>query len=101
PTHPPHPHSFPTRRSSDLALHFFHEIARQLIRANHFEKRQIGINAGGNNLAVKFIACLGSYSGCPAILQNDFGYSALGLYLHARSEEHTSELQSPYDLVCR
>src|SRR5207248_9087939 len=23
------------------------------------------------------------------------------LNLHARSEEHTSELQSPYDLVCR
>src|SRR5690348_18021169 len=27
--------------------------------------------------------------------------AAAGLYLHSRSEEHTSELQSPVHLVCR
>src|SRR5207248_8608859 len=24
-----------------------------------------------------------------------------GMFMHYRSEEHTSELQSPYDIVCR
>src|SRR5437867_7389681 len=31
--------------------------------------------------------------------RDGLGVSNIGL--HARSEEHTSELQSPYDLVCR
>src|SRR5207248_7975848 len=41
------------------------------------------------------------------VLTLDPAAAALGLFLvrripeHDRSEEHTSELQSPYDLVCR
>src|SRR5256885_10285280 len=34
-------------------------------------------------------------------LQLCLGLHALGRGLHARSEEHTSELQSPCNLVCR
>src|SRR5438094_3989956 len=30
-----------------------------------------------------------------------FGLASAAAWLRARSEEHTSELQSPYDLVCR
>src|SRR2546426_5413345 len=39
-----------------------------------------------------------------AALANDrviFLFERLGEYVHARSEEHTSELQSPCNLVCR
>src|SRR5207248_4389084 len=35
------------------------------------------------------------------ILDAGTGIRALGRELVERSEEHTSELQSPYDLVCR
>src|SRR5207248_5715070 len=31
----------------------------------------------------------------------DGSYAKLGQIVNTRSEEHTSELQSPYDLVCR
>src|SRR5207248_4427479 len=37
------------------------------------------------------------FGGYPTYL----GHKAAGLYRRIRSEEHTSELQSPYDLVCR
>src|SRR5437867_6341865 len=75
-------HSFPTRRSSDLiapyavlsnaVLNIRHEYAGWLPRAI--------VNAGLNHL--------------PAVLNVEPGELD-------RSEEHTSELQSPYDLVCR
>src|SRR5438094_7446874 len=57
--HPLDLHSFPTRRSSDLATVDF---------ATRVKRGDAG------------------YRGKPAVV---------------RSEEHTSELQSPYDLVCR
>src|SRR5437867_10146472 len=57
-------HSFPTRRSSDLALHPDLDGDR---RAQRRHLRALGLRERAS----------------------------------ARSEEHTSELQSPYDLVCR
>src|SRR5207248_5321224 len=70
-------HSFPTRRSSDLARHHQRQRARRgdcpvIALAAGFQQRYRG---------------LGSFRKPAA--------SAI------RSEEHTSELQSPYDLVCR
>src|SRR5207248_10940167 len=43
--------------------------------------------------------------GCAAHRKHEIGLAAMALAaagaLKGRSEEHTSELQSPYDLVCR
>src|SRR5699024_12200510 len=70
--------SFPTRRSSDLIIQLIDPIAeycrsRAYIRTNH----------GGA------IWTRGIYLDC------------CRLYICGRSEEHTSELQSRFDLVCR
>ena len=58
---------FSRRTTEFVTLHLFHEIARQLIRSHHFEKRKMGIDAGGNHLPVEFIARFGSHAGGPAI----------------------------------
>src|SRR5207248_10500460 len=94
-------HSFPTRRSSDLP------------------DRSSGGSSGGSAAALaagEADAALGSDSGgsiripaaCCGIVgfKPSFGAVSLdGCFPLApsfdRSEEHTSELQSPYDLVCR
>src|SRR5207248_9684306 len=39
--------------------------------------------------------------GTPLVTPATGNLDAYHLYLKGRSEEHTSELQSPYDLVCR
>src|SRR5207248_4655911 len=66
-------HSFPTRRSSDLLLH---AVTRHLLHAD--------AQAGGVARV-----CI---EGQQVVVDDD---------VVGRSEEHTSELQSPYDLVCR
>src|SRR5437867_5099022 len=65
--------SFPTRRSSDLVIagRFFNESE---------DLHSAAVCVIGDKLATEF-----------------FG----GVNPKNRSEEHTSELQSPYDLVCR
>src|SRR5437867_3037722 len=70
-------HSFPTRRSSDLP-------SRAQRRNASLWISQAG---GGANLVL--------------ITDDDIGMRYRGRYRRRRSEEHTSELQSPYDLVCR
>src|SRR5437867_9582737 len=69
---PPDLHSFPTRRSSDLR-----ESALQTARSYTFDDDAIICN----------------------VSLKETGHNELQMM--ARSEEHTSELQSPYDLVCR
>src|SRR5207249_10428785 len=91
--HPPHLHSFPTRRSSDL-------------RTGRAAPHSFGFRAGGQYSA----------EDCRRALLNDARSSALPSLLPYstallpycltpllpyRSEEHTSELQSRFDLVCR
>src|SRR5437868_8603753 len=72
-----HLHSFPTRRSSDLAV--FDVDGRSSRGAGHdFDE----IIAGAN-------------------LWNVWNSKELQLFRIPRSEEHTSELQSRFDLVCR
>src|SRR5699024_12110723 len=73
---PPHPHPFPTRRSSDLPIDkafdaFFHGHLRPIPHRSG-QRRDIG-------LGIRHITRL----------------------QRQRSEEHTSELQSRFDLVCR
>src|SRR5207248_9140316 len=83
-----HLHSFPTRRSSDLAV-----ITLLGMFLNAPVLAQIGANVGGivtdNSGAV--------LPGVTITITN----TATGRTQALRSEEHTSELQSPYDLVCR
>src|SRR5690242_21164780 len=72
-------HSFPTRRSSDLAYDYPLIIEKQL-----------SINTDNNNN--------------PSIHKINYSLKANEKYLQhllLRSEEHTSELQSHVNLVCR
>src|SRR5207248_11378813 len=80
---PPYLHSFPTRRSSDLLVFEDSEHgARGAIAAGMSVVIVPDLKTPGEDACAASVAVLAS--------------------LHdARSEEHTSELQSPYDLVCR
>src|SRR5207248_3551823 len=87
-----HLHSFPTRRSSDL----FSNPGRRVTAAYVYklpEMRRAGPVARGWQLSGTVML----QDGMP---ENPF-YFTLDFANSGRSEEHTSELQSPYDLVCR
>src|SRR5207253_3942922 len=96
--HPPHLHSFPTRRSSDLkndAHAAAAENAKQLITGNRFDI--VGLNSRRRQTAIDRTA----------IEPPDFRavqrrrLRAVTQVRLRRSEEHTSELQSRGHLVCR
>src|SRR5207248_9904499 len=84
PPHPPDLHSFPTLRSSDLGWRY-------------------GFQRGGGRFQLGGQRGQQAPEDFQALLQP--GGQAAAQFLPAfafpRSEEHTSELQSPYDLVCR
>src|SRR5699024_11502209 len=79
-------HSFPTRRSSDLVHDAFGHFLVALVGALLLEH---GVDEGG--LAVVDV---GDDRDIAQIMAN-------GHAIPCRSEEHTSELQSRFDLVCR
>src|SRR5438034_7178814 len=87
-------HSFPTRRSSDL-LRFYLEAygerpgARWLARA---------LDLGGHEIWHDTVALAGTQELSSGVAQLAPGVLPVGA---GRSEEHTSELQSHSDLVCR
>src|SRR5688572_31871090 len=82
-----HPHSFPTRRSSDLSLGLYTKDAfvPATWPANQWSLR---IDAAR---IVPVLERLG----------DNRGLRIAAGRLHRRSEEHTSELQSQSNLVCR
>src|SRR5690348_17864906 len=88
-------HSFPTRRSSDLAIS---------IRRQAAAKRTCARNANRTILtATQQKIARNEESRCGHRLHGPLLVAA-GALLHSscqRSEEHTSELQSPVHLVCR
>src|SRR5690606_41186887 len=92
---PPSPHSFPTRRSSDLTAAFiFRDEIKQAIGVNF-----VGIIYDATNATIG--GFVGAYEAIKVVWA---GFpSALGdlVFQGARSEEHTSELQSRENLVCR
>src|SRR5206468_10298894 len=88
--HPPPPHSFPTRRSSDL-----HRGCLELSPVPGVLNRQKREEFGATDL----IAPQHRFD-CPPRIGQD-AESVLRSYQVGRSEEHTSELQSRSDLVCR
>src|SRR5207248_9165717 len=79
-------HSFPTRRSSDL----------------NFWRRRLGSDPAvlGRSITLNDVplTIVGVVSNMTAAW---VGPGRRGIVDRERSEEHTSELQSPYDLVCR
>src|SRR5207248_11334884 len=98
---PDHSHlpSFPTRRSSDLlnpGVGFVLMTVLTLTTGSVFIMwlgEQITERGIGNGMSLLIFA--GIVVGLPR------GVYDLWQKARTRSEEHTSELQSPYDLVCR
>src|SRR5207248_10189715 len=95
PLAPPALHSFPTRRSSDLD------------RANTSRSRTSPPVARATTVSPGATCGVGTRC-CTTALRRYRRSLACGAASpntstcsHTRSEEHTSELQSPYDLVCR
>src|SRR5690606_41135806 len=88
--------SFPTRRSSDLQLHLLAGAGGQLVAGEHHRctgtvgpfAADLGITHAGGE----------AHTGELDVLDIlDF----IALEVRSRSEEHTSELQSRENLVCR
>src|SRR5207244_11755583 len=88
---PPALHSFPTRRSSDLI--FLGKAARGDFGTSFVYKTRTVAEILRETFPVSLL--LGALALALAVV----GGLALGIL--ARSEEHTSELQSPDHLVCR
>src|SRR5207248_8338225 len=91
---PRHLHSFPTRRSSDLAN--FPWNPTDCDNYNGFAASN-GVLFPGNSVRINDITD-GTTHTIMIGEQSDWGNSGTD---PLRSEGHTSELQSPYDLVCR
>src|SRR5688500_19314595 len=86
-----HLHSFPTRRSSDLNLSLKQSENANLIN-----------NAICQHLRTNHFFFLAAFLALTVFLTTRF-FAAVAFFAATflRSEEHTSELQSPCNLVCR
>src|SRR5699024_11375249 len=84
-------HSFPTRRSSDLEQR---ERGLELLKIKQYYK-QAGFSMTDKELPDYLPLMLEFCAQVPL----QVSYNLLSYY--KRSEEHTSELQSRFDLVCR
>src|SRR5690606_40064028 len=91
-----HLHSFPTRRSSDLAETKGNAAPGYLNERLMSDLRPTLFLAQLSNLLAGNIAIVHGVTGCSRTFM---GEEASGV--DARSEEHTSELQSRENLVCR
>src|SRR5699024_12693660 len=83
-------HSFPTRRSSDLI--------DRVAKDTTFGGRNVLNGDSANTFAFQVGADAGQTI---SIKLSSFSFGVDGLAKQTRSEEHTSELQSRFDLVCR
>src|SRR5207248_2180249 len=93
-------HSFPTRRSSDLFMFGVQELAT----AAQFNIGVIVLVFNNNSYGNVRRDQRERFDGrvvASDLVNPDFVKLAESFGVGARSEEHTSELQSPYDLVCR
>src|SRR5690606_41899056 len=82
-------HSFPTRRSSDLRRH--HDT---VVGGRHLERVEVRVGRRPR-------AWLGEVDAPREAPVDDRERHAVDAHLGRRSEEHTSELQSRENLVCR
>src|SRR5207248_9615058 len=99
PRTPRHPPPFPTRRSSDLSI-----AHPKIVTALSLLIALFGVNA----LLNARLDVFPDFAPPHVLVQTEApGLDATQVEalvtrpLEGRSEEHTSELQSPYDLVCR
>src|SRR5699024_11443349 len=88
--------SFPTRRSSDLKG-IVHLAIFLCFRTSIFSPRPMEIKARGTIIAAKMMWVSKMKRYIPLIIPSPPNFVE-GV---ERSEEHTSELQSRFDLVCR
>src|SRR5207244_13500869 len=101
--HDAHPQlqPFPTRRSSDLTSATARNFARELE-----SREEVGVTIVGFVDAEPATDVIGSFDDIPAIVRARSVDRVVVSLADARgklprSEEHTSELQSPDHLVCR
>src|SRR5207248_5746461 len=98
---PAHLHSFPTRRSSDLATI---PSGTPTSAASPKPIKTLFNVATMLSISPRSRSKLGKLRTTSAGLGRMIGeisrFSACSPLVASRSEEHTSELQSPYDLVC-
>src|SRR5699024_12314087 len=94
--HPVHPHSFPTRRSSDLDAGNPDRVLLHMIQSG------LGLPDESYYREEKFADIVEAYR---TYIETLFLLSDIAptekRARKMRSEEHTSELQSRFDLVCR
>src|SRR5699024_12402970 len=91
-------HSFPTRRSSDLIQHFDTVTKGAAGIYVTYKKPDFWALTFENDIPFYYIALVIML--LMVLVTYLFTKSKTGYYL-SRSEEHTSELQSRFDLVCR
>src|SRR5207248_10606034 len=98
--HHPVLHSFPTRRSSDLmskaTLYTYFRAKEEMLAAISRET----IEAFTRELALVLRSSLPPDEKLRRVVRQHVRF-VIANRSFLRSEEHTSELQSPYDLVCR
>src|SRR5207249_11401147 len=87
--------SFPTRRSSDLAL------VELVYSAGLRSQEAVDLDLGDVDFEQELVHVRGKGGKERVVPLGEEAAHQLGLYLRERSEEHTSELQSRFDLVCR
>src|SRR5207249_11055488 len=93
-------HSFPTRRSSDLRAERVAAAARpdrvepDVLHVRTVEAQDFVLKDGDGRVYARL-------SVTPSLTAMDPNGRSPRLYDMPRSEEHTSELQSRFDLVCR
>src|SRR5690606_40178366 len=95
---PPYLPSFPTRRSSDLHLHVHTEFSMvdSTIRVPAKPDQADPKKAKQPNILSRSVEM-----GAPALAITDLNNLFALVKFYKRSEEHTSELQSRENLVCR
>src|SRR5207248_4733087 len=92
-------HSFPTRRSSDLDHDLADVLLNELI--DRMRADQSGTTDHDKALSSNFHFVQLSILWMTTFVRSRCSRPVSDMLPHSRSEEHTSELQSPYDLVCR
>src|SRR5699024_11475271 len=92
-------HSFPTRRSSDLenSIPIAHDFAYNTVSFNDPAPSMMQAE-GAKDIAVEFGSLSKSYNMTGWRIGYVVGHKEI---IKGRSEEHTSELQSRFELVCR
>src|SRR5699024_12240397 len=93
--------SFPTRRSSDLFDDLFLELTERARNRPADSSTVAALDAGVHAQGKKVLEEAGEVWLAAEHESDDELAEEIAQLLYRRSEEHTSELQSRFDLVCR